>query len=65
MVLSADGTPLGEAFVHLHGPRAKMRLALSRDRATMPVRGAGGEGGGPMRGAWWAGQGRRKAKLRS
>ncbi|PSC72638.1 splicing factor u2af 65 kda [Micractinium conductrix] len=37
VVLSADGTPLGEAFVHLHGPRAKMRLALSRDRATMPV----------------------------
>lgn len=37
LVLSADGTPLGEAFVHLHGPRAKLRLALARDRAMMPT----------------------------
>ena len=39
MVLSADGTSLGEAFVHLHGPRAKMRLALAKDTAVMPVSG--------------------------
>ena len=38
MVLSADGTPLGEAFVHLHGPRAKLRLALAKDRSACPVR---------------------------
>ena len=35
LVLSADGTSLGEAFVHLRGPRAKVRLALARDRAVM------------------------------
>lgn len=38
LVLSADGTSLGEAFVHLHGPRAKLRLALSKDRSACPVR---------------------------
>ncbi|KAL4432874.1 hypothetical protein ABPG77_008200 [Micractinium sp. CCAP 211/92] len=37
LVLSADGTPLGEAFVHLHGRRAKLRLALALDRAIMPT----------------------------
>lgn len=37
LVLSADGTPLGEAFVHLRGPRAKLRLALTLDRAIMPT----------------------------
>ena len=35
-VHSADGTPLGEAFVHLHGPWAKLRLALARDRSPLP-----------------------------
>ncbi len=37
MVLSADGTSLGEAFVHLRGGRAKLRLALAKDRSVMPV----------------------------
>lgn len=36
MVLSADGTPLGEAFVHFKGPAAKLRLALARDRSPLP-----------------------------
>lgn len=40
MVLSADGTPLGEAFVNLKGPRAKVRLALAKDRSVMPAAGA-------------------------
>lgn len=35
-VHSADGTPLGEAFVHIHGPDAKLRLALARDRSPLP-----------------------------
>jgi splicing factor U2AF 65 kDa subunit len=35
-VMSADGTPLGEAFVKIHGPAAKLRLALARDRAALP-----------------------------
>ena len=38
LVQSADGTPLGEAFVHLRGERAKLRLALAKDRSLMPVR---------------------------
>ena len=42
MVLSADGTSLGEAFVHLRGSHAKLRLALAKDRSVMPVSGAGG-----------------------
>jgi len=37
MVLSADGTPLGEAFIHVKGARAKVRLALAKDRSVMPV----------------------------
>ena len=36
MVYSADGTWLGEAFVHLRGPSAKLRLALARDTALLP-----------------------------
>ena len=36
MVYSADGTSLGEAFVRLHGPKAKLRLALAKDRAPLP-----------------------------
>jgi splicing factor U2AF subunit len=43
MVLSADGTPLGEAFVHLRGEQAKLRLALARDRAPLPPVGAPAE----------------------
>lgn len=38
LVLSADGTPLGEAFVHFSGPRAKLRLGLAKDRSIMAVR---------------------------
>ena len=41
MVLSADGTPLGEAFIHFKGQRAKVRLALAKDRSVMPVSGWG------------------------
>lgn len=37
MVLSADGTSLGEAFVYLRGTHAKLRLALAKDRSVMPV----------------------------
>lgn len=36
MVASADGTPLGEAFVRLAGPEAKLRLALARDKSPLP-----------------------------
>ena len=52
LVQSADGTSLGEAFVHFRGPRAKVRLALAKDRSVMPVRwvwcggGWGGRAGG-------------------
>ena len=42
MVLSADGTSLGEAFVHLRGSHAKLRLALAKDRSVMPVSANGG-----------------------
>lgn len=35
-VLSADGTPLGEAFVRLSGPTAKLRLALAKDHTPLP-----------------------------
>ena len=37
LVLSADGTPLGEAFVHFKHPRSKVRLALAKDHSVMPV----------------------------
>jgi hypothetical protein len=39
MVYSADGVSLGEAFVRFAGPDAKLRLALARDRSTMPAAG--------------------------
>lgn len=39
LVYSADGTSLGEAFVHFSGPQARLRLGLSRDATVMPVRG--------------------------
>jgi hypothetical protein len=50
LVLSADGTSLGEAFVHLHGPRAKVRLALAKDRSILPVSGLAGECAGSRAG---------------
>lgn len=40
LVLSADGTPLGEAFVHFRSPSSKVRLALAKDRSAMPGTGA-------------------------
>ncbi len=36
MVYSADGTSLGEAFVKIGGEKAKLRLALARDKALLP-----------------------------
>lgn len=36
IVHGADGTSLGEAFVMLKGPGAKLRLALARDRSPLP-----------------------------
>lgn len=36
LVVSADGTPLGEAFVQLRGQDAKLRLALAKDGSAMP-----------------------------
>ena len=39
MVYSADGVPLGEAFVRFSGSEAKLRLALARDRSAMPAAG--------------------------
>jgi splicing factor U2AF subunit len=36
MVHSADGTSLGEAFVKIGGEKAKLRLALARDKALLP-----------------------------
>lgn len=36
MVHSADGTSLGEAFVKIAGEKAKLRLALARDKALLP-----------------------------
>jgi hypothetical protein len=57
LVLSADGTSLGEAFVHLHGPRAKVRLALAKDRSILPVSAMAGGGGSSAVGrAGWAGR---------
>lgn len=44
LVYSADGTSLGEAFVHFTGPQARLRLGLSRDATVMPVR-RGNSGG--------------------
>lgn len=35
-VMSADGTPLGEAFIRLKGPAAKLRLALAKDHSPLP-----------------------------
>lgn len=32
LVYSADGTHLGEAYIHFHGKDAKLRLALANDR---------------------------------
>lgn len=46
MVLSADGTPLGEAFVHFKGPDAKVRMALAKDHSVLPVSGAAWPAGG-------------------
>lgn len=37
LVHSADKIPLGEAYVHLKGPDAKLRLALSRDKSNLPT----------------------------
>ncbi|RMZ55170.1 hypothetical protein APUTEX25_005448 [Auxenochlorella protothecoides] len=37
LVYSADGTSLGEAFVHFSGPQARLRLGLSRDATVMPA----------------------------
>lgn len=70
VVLSADGTGLGEAFVHLRGPRAKLRLALAKDRSVMPVRlvGAAGQGSASSQGWVWleGGRGReRTGQVRS
>lgn len=39
LVHSADGTSLGEAFVHFTGPQARVRLGLSRDGGVMPSTG--------------------------
>lgn len=39
LVASADGTPLGEAFIHFHGPAARVRLALAKDRSVMAAAG--------------------------
>lgn len=36
VVHSADGTPLGEAYIHFTGPDAKVRLALTRDKTIIP-----------------------------
>lgn len=36
LVASADGTPLGEAFIRFTGPDAKLRLALARDKSPLP-----------------------------
>jgi hypothetical protein len=37
LVKGADGTSLGEAFVHFHRPDSKVRLALALDKSMMPV----------------------------
>ena len=59
MVQSADGTPLGEAFVHFDDERSKVRLALAKDRSIIPVsvaRGRGARrGGAGWMGAWVGG----------
>ncbi len=38
IVKGVDERLTGEAYVHICGPRAKLRLALSKDRTLMPVR---------------------------
>lgn len=48
-VQSADGTPLGEAFLHFKGERARVRLALARDQSIFPVRLGGDTSDQPMR----------------
>lgn len=37
IVKGVDGRLTGEAYVHLSGSRAKLRLALAKDRTLMPV----------------------------
>ena len=37
IVSGVDGRLTGEAYVHISGSRAKLRLALAKDRTLMPV----------------------------
>ena len=37
IVKGVDGRLTGEAYVHISGSRAKLRLALAKDRTLMPV----------------------------
>ncbi len=37
IVKGVDGRLTGEAYVHISGARAKLRLALAKDRTLMPV----------------------------
>lgn len=37
IVKGVDDRLTGEAYVHISGARAKLRLALSKDRTLMPV----------------------------
>ena len=37
IVKGVDGRLTGEAYVHISGARAKIRLALAKDRTLMPV----------------------------
>ena len=37
IVKGVDERLTGEAYVHISGPRAKLRLALAKDRTLMPV----------------------------
>lgn len=37
IVKGVDGRLTGEAYVHIAGSRAKLRLALAKDRTLMPV----------------------------
>lgn len=37
IVKGVDGRLTGEAYVHIAGMRAKLRLALAKDRTLMPV----------------------------
>jgi len=38
IVKGVDERLTGEAYVHISGPRSKLRLALAKDRTLMPVR---------------------------